>query len=244
MLKENIPDQNELPSSQQLIRSSIIALGVALLLLVTVVMPSEYAMDPTGTGRLLGLTQMGEMKVQLSEEATKDTQQHAGENTATPSSTQTEQSQAQVQSHSHAASQGHIDDNKHPQDSAIKEQPVESLLGNASSANSARMDEMTIELAPNQGAEIKLNMIEGASVDYIWRVEDGTVNYDTHGDPYNAPKGFYHGYGKGRSVPGDKGELIAAFDGKHGWFWRNRTGNTVSVTLKTNGVYSAIERVL
>ena len=29
--------------------------------------------------------------------------------------------------------------------------------------------------------------------------------------------------------------LEAAFDGKHGWFWRNRTDKPVTVTLHTEG---------
>ncbi|MCQ9186927.1 hypothetical protein KMT30_49390, partial [Streptomyces sp. IBSBF 2953] len=41
-------------------------------LLVTVVMPSEYAVDPTGVGRALGLTQMGELKIILAQEALAD----------------------------------------------------------------------------------------------------------------------------------------------------------------------------
>jgi hypothetical protein len=35
-------------------------------------MPSEYGIDPTGVGRLLGLKQMGEIKTQLAEEAATD----------------------------------------------------------------------------------------------------------------------------------------------------------------------------
>lgn len=44
----------------------------ALGLLVTVVMPSEYAIDPTGVGRALGLTKMGELKIILAQEALAD----------------------------------------------------------------------------------------------------------------------------------------------------------------------------
>jgi threonine/homoserine efflux transporter RhtA len=52
----------ELPSSQTLLRSTLIALAVAGTLLVTVVLPAESAIDPTGMGRvMLGLTQMGQM---------------------------------------------------------------------------------------------------------------------------------------------------------------------------------------
>ena len=87
-------------------------------------------------------------------------------------------------------------------------------------------------------------MKEGAKVDYLWSVEGGVVNYDTHGDPYDAPRGFYHGYGKGRATLRTRGTLEAAFDGKHGWFWRNRTDKPVTVTLRTEGDYISIKRVI
>ena len=51
----------ELPSSKQLVRSTILALLTAVVLLVSVILPAEYAIDPTGIGRLLGLTQMGKL---------------------------------------------------------------------------------------------------------------------------------------------------------------------------------------
>ena len=60
MFNTPLPTVNELPSTRKLVRSTVIALLTAIGLLVTVVMPSEYAVDPTGVGRALGLTQMGE----------------------------------------------------------------------------------------------------------------------------------------------------------------------------------------
>ena len=48
MYNTDMPSRNELPSSAKLIRSTIIAAIVALMLLVGVVMPAEYALDPTG----------------------------------------------------------------------------------------------------------------------------------------------------------------------------------------------------
>ena len=109
-------------------------------------------------------------------------------------------------------------------------------------ASSGKRDEMTITLRPGQGAEIKLDMRKGDQVDFSWQ-SGGTVNFDTHGDPVNAPKNFYHGYGKGRQSSA-KGTLQAAFDGQHGWFWRNRGKADVNITLKTQGQYTAIKRVL
>lgn len=72
MLNNNIPTHAEPPDSRQLIRSTIIAVAVAATLLVTVVLPAEYAIDRTGIGRMLGLTKMGEIKQQLVLEAKAD----------------------------------------------------------------------------------------------------------------------------------------------------------------------------
>lgn len=56
------PTPGELPTTKQLNRATLIAAGVAGILLVTTVMPAEYGVDPLGTGRLMGLTAMGETK--------------------------------------------------------------------------------------------------------------------------------------------------------------------------------------
>ncbi len=46
------------PSLSTLAKTTVIALVVAGVLLVTLVLPAEYAIDPTGTGRWLGLTEI------------------------------------------------------------------------------------------------------------------------------------------------------------------------------------------
>ncbi|MFG9007925.1 transmembrane anchor protein [Pseudomonas aeruginosa] len=238
MFNSKIPTLNELPSAAQLMKSTVIALGASLVLLVTIVMPSEYAIDPTGVGRVLGLTQMGEVKQQLAEEAAADAAAASavavqsavspiGAAVAATYEPEEEEAPAVAQSAASAA----------PSTPAA---PVAS----ATKAQAGQRHEMNITLAPSQGAEVKLEMKEGAKVDYVWSTAGGVVNYDTHGDPYNAPKGFYHGYGKGRATPQDQGTLEAAFDGKHGWFWRNRTSKPVTVTLRTQGDYISIKRVI
>jgi len=68
----------DLPTARQLVRSTLVALAVAALLLVTVVLPAEYGIDPTGIGRLTGLAEMGEIKSQLAEEAEADRAAAAG----------------------------------------------------------------------------------------------------------------------------------------------------------------------
>lgn len=209
MYNTDLPNRAELPSNKQLLRSTLIAIIVAAVLLVTIVLPAEYGIDPTRIGRVLGLTQMGEIKMTLAEEARKVT----------------EAEKAQKNSGQTPIVQ--------PNQNTTTKQPT----GNNAATKS---DEMTVTLKPGEGAEIKLEMSKGAKVNYDWKASGGTVNHDTHGD--NVSKDFIS-YKKGTGVEGDAGELVANFDGSHGWFWRNRTGGDVTIVLKTNGEYQSIKRV-
>ena len=72
MYNSDTPSQAELPSSNQLIKSTILAAIAAIVILFTVVLPAEYGIDPTGVGKLLRLTEMGQVKQQLADEAAAD----------------------------------------------------------------------------------------------------------------------------------------------------------------------------
>ena len=74
MFNAQKPDPSELPSTGRLLKSTGIAAAVAGALLVFVVLPAEYGVDPTGAGSLLGLTEMGRIKMQLAEEAARKRQ--------------------------------------------------------------------------------------------------------------------------------------------------------------------------
>ncbi|HEV2149938.1 MAG TPA: hypothetical protein VGR37_21245 [Longimicrobiaceae bacterium] len=215
----NPPPASELPSSRALLRSTAIAAGVALLLLVTVVLPAEYAIDPTGIGRVLGLTEMGEIKMALAEEATAV---EAADDAAGQAGRAAPALASEAKTGAAPVSQGSIP-----------------LAGPAAdSVASSHVTEVALE--PGQGREIKLVMREGARVNYEWTVEGGVVNSDTHAD---RPGTSYHGYAKGRNQSSDQGVLVAAFDGKHGWFWRNRGHTPVTVTLRTSGDYQDLQEV-
>jgi len=74
MFNAEKPNLETLPTSAQLLKSTIIAAISAVVILLTVVLPAEYGVDPTGVGRKLGLTEMGEIKSQLADEAEMDRQ--------------------------------------------------------------------------------------------------------------------------------------------------------------------------
>lgn len=104
----------------------------------------------------------------------------------------------------------------------------------AAPAGAAWRDEVSYTLAPAEGIEIKLVMEEGAQARFAWSANGAVLNYDTHGEG----DGQKIGYEQGRGEPGQEGALVAAFTGKHGWFWRNRTDAPVTLTLRTSGAYS------
>lgn len=198
MFNSEKPSLDELPSSSQLLKSTIIAAITALVLLVTVILPAEYAIDPTGAGRVLGLTEMGEIKQELHEEAEQDALNHGS--------------------------------------------LLDSILGlfitqaHAQSAD-AWTDEATFTLQPGDTHELKLTMNEGDVAEFKMTVEGGRVNFDLHA--HGAGKSVT--YDKGRGSKGEEGELKAAFDGDHGWFWRNRDKTALTVTLQVRGTYSAMK---
>ena len=211
MYNAEIPKDIELPSSRKLIKSTAIAAVSAVVVLVTCVMPAEYAIDPTGMGKVLGLTKMGEIKQSLAEES---------ENGINAAQAVNSVEQISVETSTQTAA-----DNAQMIMPAINKESI------------------SIELKPGQATEVKLTMPQSASVNFDWKAVGGGLNYDTHGDPVNAPKGFYHGYGKGKNETTQQGVLKAAFDGKHGWFWRNRTENPVTVTLLVEGQFSEMKKV-
>lgn len=227
MFNANIPSQQELPTSGQLLRSTVIALVVATALLVTAVLPAEYGIDPTGIGRMLGLTEMGEIKEQLADEAAADRAAATTRPTTgvQPSTAMTVVAEAPAEPAPAA------------EEAAATAEPVKA-------AAPLNRDSISFVLTPGQGAEVKLEMLKGAEVEFNWSANGGQLNFDTHGDPFNPPSGFYHGYGKGRFESGRQGTLTAAFDGNHGWFWRNRTQENVTLTLSVKGDFIAMKRLI
>ena len=53
MFNAHKPTLDELPSSKDLLRSTKIAIISATAILITIILPAEYAIDPTGIGNLL-----------------------------------------------------------------------------------------------------------------------------------------------------------------------------------------------
>lgn len=220
MHNSETPLRAELPTSKQLTRSTMIAAVCAVALLATVVMPAEYGIDPTGAGRLLGLTEMGETKTRLIKEALADAAPASDAAAATAAAMPPAVSPAPTTKPA-------------PLNEAAAATPDEAT------ATVKWRDEMTITLSPGEGSEVKMRMKEGERAVFAWSVQGGVVNFDAHGDG----DGNSISYKKGRSVPADTGDLVAAFTGNHGWFWRNRGEDKVTLVLRTSGSYADLKRM-
>ena len=199
MHNANIPDHAELPTTAKLIKSTIIAIIIAAVILIPLVLPAEFGIDPTGVGKLTGLQRMGEIKASLANEL--------------------EESEAQ------------------PTASITDDAPA--IIEPITNPDSPRTDELSVTLDPDKSTEIKITMTKGTTVDFTWSTNQGQAFYDLHADSKEVN---YHVYEKGTEST-KSGTLTAAFDGNHGWYWKNRTNTPITITLKATGHYQAIKEM-
>lgn len=222
---------------RELIRATLGSMAAALAILVLFWLPAEYGVDPTGLGRVMGLTQMGEIKQQLYTEAADEdvvlAAQAAAERVTADPALLARLDALESQVAAIATALGAAPPQTSAPDALTPPAAPAVAPPTPEQAAPAWRDEVSYTLAPAQGIEIKLVMSEGARAEFEWTANGAVLNYDTHGDG----SGQNVTYERGRGVPEQSGELIAAFTGNHGWFWRNRTDAPVTFTLRTRGDY-------
>ena len=187
-MNNNTQSNGELPSTKQLLKSTIVAIGVAAVILITTVLPAEYGLDPTGVGGMLGLLKMGEIKVSLSEIANNESTE--------------------------SATKSHSEVDLEPSNYILQE------------------GEIKISFKPNEGRELKVTMLKGEEMNYNWFTDGGEIYFAAHTD-----SGEPHDYSEG-TKSSDKGVIKAFCNGRHGWWYKNRTSEVVTLTLRVNGKYS------
>jgi hypothetical protein len=182
------------PTSAQLVRATLLAALAAAVLLVTVVLPAEYGIDPTGIGPVLGLYRAPAPAAELGMAGAP------GEATAA------------------AAAGTHF-----------------------TSPTPYRTDEMSITLAPGEGAEIKAQMTAGERLVYSWTATGPGVDVDMHGESADG-QGGDRSYRTGEFQTAGHGAFEAPMAGNHGWFWQNLNDDPVTVTVRTAGFYRRLFR--
>jgi hypothetical protein len=102
-----------------------------------------------------------------------------------------------------------------------------------------KTEERSIVLAPNKGAEIKAVMQEGDAFVFNWK-SDSPVNFDMHGEPFGAKDNEFTSYWKDVLKSESHGAFTAPFGGTHGWYWRNRGAEPITVTVTVSGYFEKL----
>lgn len=191
------------PSKKSLVKATAVAAIAAAVITVSFILPAEYGIDPTGIGKLTGLTVIAE----------------AGNSEA------------------------------EKQDAGIQEvQPAKAaegnLLADASLSPVSKQDTemksktMELTLAPGKGAELKAKMLKGQTVVFSWTSNAQPLLVDMHGEEVNAKADEYTSYWLERAQSAGSGNFVAPFDGTHGWYWKNKGTEPVTVTVTIHGFFA------
>lgn len=205
MTTNNQPNLNK----GQLLKSLIIALIIGAIVLLTAVLPTEYGLDPLGTGKLFGFSKLyqGNEKIENNETySSLNFKKIKIEKLGSPLSV-------------HKPSEA---DNPPPEVQYHQ-----------------REDTIEVVVPAEKGIEYKFKSLKYGSTKYEWVTDKGIVYIDFHGEvkQENPPKNvFYESYTLAYSN-NMAGTLTAPFEGKHGWYFRNETKEDIIVTIRLNGNY-------
>jgi hypothetical protein len=212
--------QPNTPSARSLAIATAVALLVAGAILVAFVLPAEYGIDPLGTGRAVGLTDLAKATGEPAEPAAAE-RAAAASQTAEPAKTVI--NPVLVISPTGDAP-------------TVKDAFI-------SQRDRFQFDAREITLEPSEGLEIKYNMKKGAGLVYSWTTS-APVFFEFHGEPDVKPAGkegtdYYESYElddkKGRDQ--SHGTFVAPSTGIHGWFWENKSDKPVTLKLTSAGFF-------
>ncbi len=199
-------------NKRQILTGTAIALLVGILLFVSAVLPAEYGMDPLGTGKSLGLS-----KLYHSHAAESTTKLEAGTTEASP-----------LLAIKDLGSSPEVPMPKEAQNPP----PVQQY--------SERQDSVIVKVAAGKGIEYKVKVLKYGSLKYDWTTDEGILYSDFHGDVKEAtpPKEeFYVSYTVAYSN-NVAGTFLAPYEGRHGWYFKNRSDRDITVVLRLNGQYA------
>lgn len=208
-----------LPTSRQLVKATALAVGIAGILLVTVILPAEFDLDPTGVGARLGLDVLN---------PTEDDAAVVAPVVPTPAVGLSQDQQARNVAETTNAQQ------------TFGANAKQSFAAEAfwSATTVPKQESLTVTLAPGKGAEVKTLLKAGEGMVFHWKAT-GDVALDMHGERVGV-KGAWTSYSVQAAQNEAAGTFIAPFDGSHGWYWENRSQSPVTVEIQVNGFQEAL----
>jgi hypothetical protein len=203
---------NDINPPVQSLKSLIIATAFATLLatliLISAVLPAEYGIDPTGIGKMMGLTALSAQ--------TKETSQPLA--IACPV-LPPQPAEISCQDRKYATNKS-----TNLTEPTKKEQPPQ------------WKDSVKIMIPAGEGLEYKFHLVKGASLEYSWVTDGAKLYFDFHGEPLGDKTGYFKSF-KESTNNHSSGALTALFEGPHGWYWENKTRSPITILLSTKGSY-------
>ncbi len=201
---------------KQLIKSVLIAFLIGGIVLITAVLPAEYNIDPLGTGELFGFSKLYSQPIEEEDNL------------------QTVQLNFKKLSIEEIGSGPDV-----PKPTEVDNPPPDEQYR-------AREDnKIEVLVKAGKGIEYKFKMLKYGKTKYEWSTTDGSILYsDMHGEIIvdNPPKEeFFESYTEAYSN-NMVGTLTAPFEGKHGWYFRNKNKEDVTVTIKLKGQYQLFDK--
>jgi hypothetical protein len=194
-----------LPSRRRVAAGALVGVAVASIAAVFFVLPAEFGIDPTGFGEATGLTGLAGGG---GEENIYLKRGQARTNTLFA-----------------------LDAGATPDEATLRKTLAEK--GVALPAGRIRSDRFAVELLPYEGIELKYDHAQGAPMVFRWKASK-PVYLDMHSHPFVGGTDLTESFVID-DLPGQAGVYVAPFNGIHGWYWQNRTLETVPLELDTTG---------
>lgn len=99
-----------------------------------------------------------------------------------------------------------------------------------------KTDRWTMELAPFKSVEFKYTLGQGSAMLFDWH-STGELYYYMHAHPFKGGTKLTEAYSEGDGTQ-QRGSYVAPFSGIHGWYWQNRSPDTVILTLDATGAFT------
>jgi len=181
---------------------------LAAIILISAVLPAEYGIDPTGLGKMMGLTA-------LSAQSKATSQMLAITSPVLPPHATEVSGQDQKQATNQSTGST---------ETATKEQLPQ------------WQDSVKIMVPAGEGLEYKFHLVKGASLEYSWATDGAQLYFDFHGEPKGDKTGYFKSFKESTDNQAN-GTLTAPFEGPHGWYWENKTRSPITIILNTKGSY-------
>jgi hypothetical protein len=206
------PFQAEIPSRARLLKTVLVSILIAALALVTIVLPAEYAIDPTGIGKALGLT---EMSGAASTQGIELTDTLSGND--------------------------NIAALKAPDVGEPLPLPNTAVFQGAKEVAKTETLTVTLQPGGETEVKAVLTVNKAILYSWKTDGGLAYVDFHGHSPDWPDKQAFVRYLEAQDGTAADHGSLVAPFSGEHGWFWLNLDEKPINITLTVTGYYDAIK---